>query len=314
MSEPVIELRNISKNYGKKKVLKDVSFTVNKGDIYGVVGKNGAGKTTLFKLILGLSPYNGGTILLEGSDDLDTVRSKMGFFIGNNFFPYLTARENLIYYADLKGMKDRSEIDKILELVGLKDVKTKVGGFSLGMKQRLGIGMAIIGRPEILILDEPANGLDPQGIADIRKLIRHLNSEYGMTIIVSSHILGELQNTAHRFGIVNNGTIIRELSEADLQLTDESIALSISTADAERAKELLRQNGIEILAEKAETKSLEDYYFQLIGGGEEAESGPGKGAGAAGGARKVKAGQRADNVNGPKTDPETGSGAGGEKA
>ena len=265
MSETVIELKNICKNYGKKHVLSDVSFTVNKGDIYGLVGKNGAGKTTIFKIILGLSDCNGGEVLLENSKELDAAREKMGFFVGNNFFPYMDAKENLEYYATLKGIKNpEAEIKEVLELIGLSGVKTKAGGFSLGMKQRLGIGIAILGKPEILILDEPANGLDPQGIADIRHLVQRLNSEYGMTVMISSHILGELQNTAHRFGIVNNGQIVRELSEADLQTQADAIRIKVSDADA--ARELLKANGIEILEEENETKSLEDYYFQLIGG------------------------------------------------
>lgn len=264
MSEAVIELKNICKNYGKKHVLSDVSFTVNKGDIYGLVGKNGAGKTTIFKIVLGLSDHNGGQVLLEGSEDLDTSREKMGFFVGSNLFPYMNARENLTYYAGLKGVTDKKEIDEVLELIGLKNVKTKAAGFSLGMKQRLGIGIAILGKPEVLILDEPTNGLDPQGIADIRHLVQRLNSEYGMTVVISSHILGELQNTAHRFGIVNNGQIVKELSEEDLAA--QSNVLRIKVDDADKAKEVLKEKGIEVLEETSETKSLEDYYFQLIGG------------------------------------------------
>ena len=264
MSEAVIELKNICKNYGKKHVLSDVSFIVNKGDIYGLVGKNGAGKTTIFKIILGLSDYNGGQVILEGSDDLDAGREKMGFFVGNNLFPYMNAKENLEYYANLKGLKDLSEIEEVLELIGLQGVKTKAGGFSLGMRQRLGIGIAILGKPEVLILDEPTNGLDPQGIADIRHLVQRLNKEYGMTVVISSHILGELQNTAHRFGIVNNGQIVKELSEADLVAQTNVIRLKVD--DLEHAKEILSAGGVNILEEEHETKSLEDYYFQLIGG------------------------------------------------
>lgn len=266
MSEAVIELKNICKNYGKKHVLSDVSFTVNKGDIYGLVGKNGAGKTTIFKIILGLSDHNGGQVLLEDSDNLDAVREKMGFFVGNNLFPYMNAKENLEYYANLKGLTDFSEIPEVLKLIGLDGVKTKAGGFSLGMRQRLGIGIAILGKPEILILDEPANGLDPQGIADIRHLVQRLNKEYGMTVVISSHILGELQNTAHRFGIVNNGQIVKELSEADLAAQTNVVRLKVD--DLERAREVLSAGGVNILEEEHETKSLEEYYFQLIGGEE----------------------------------------------
>lgn len=264
MSEAVIELKNICKNYGRKHVLSDVSFTVYKGDIYGLVGKNGAGKTTIFKIILGLSGHNGGEVLLEGTSDLDAAREKMGFFVGSNLFAYMNAKENLEYYAKLKGCYSKEEIDEILKLIGLEGVKTKAGGFSLGMKQRLGIGIAILGKPQILILDEPTNGLDPQGIADIRHLVQRLNSEYGMTVIISSHILGELQNTAHRFGIVNNGQIVKELSEEDLAAQTNVIRLKVD--DADKAKELLKAGNVNVLEEERELKSLEDYYFQLIGG------------------------------------------------
>lgn len=268
MAESMIKLEHIIKNYGKKEVLKDVSLDVRKGDIYGLIGKNGAGKSTLFKVILGLSDFQGGTVEIAGSTkDLDKARRNIGFLIGTNLFSYMSARENLMYYATLKGIKDpEKEVERVLELVGLKDVKTKVGGFSLGMHQRLGIANAVLGNPEILILDEPTNGLDPQGIMDIRNTVKKLNEELGMTIIISSHILGELQNTASRFGIVNNGVIVRELSQEDLKTADNVVRLNVD--DVDHAKEILAREGINVLAEEKETRSLEDFYFSLIGGGE----------------------------------------------
>ena len=269
MAEPMIKLEHIKKFYGKKEVLKDVSLTVNKGDIYGLIGKNGAGKSTLFKVVLGLSEYQGGRLELMGSDKkLAESRKHIGFLIGNNAFNYMTAEQNLRYYARMKQIPDaKKEIKRVLELVELAGVKTKVGGFSLGMHQRLGIANAVLGNPDILILDEPTNGLDPQGIADVRHTIQRLNEELGMTVIVSSHILGELQNTANRFGIVNNGTIVRELTQEDLQTKDNVIRLSVD--DKDRAKEILTREGIQILSEQREAKSLEEFYFSLIGGGEQ---------------------------------------------
>lgn len=271
-TQAVIRLEGVEKSYGKHHVLKGVTMQVNKGDIYGLVGKNGAGKTTIFKMILGLSEFTTGSVSIAGSNtkkELYSNRGKIGFFVGSNFYNYLTGKANLEYYAKAKGIprsEIKDEISRVLELVGLQDVKQPVKGYSLGMKQRLGIGNAILGNPEILILDEPTNGLDPQGIADIRHMVRRFRDEYGMTVIVSSHILGELENTADRFGIVHNGVIAKEITQEDLSLKRPEIELSVAMNDLERARRLLAQNGIEILKEGKEKVTLEDYYFELIGG------------------------------------------------
>lgn len=265
MSESVISLKGIEKSYGTHKVLTDVNLEIQKGDIFGLVGKNGAGKTTLFKVILGLSPYQSGTVELCGSGkDLEAGRKKIGFLVGANYFNYLNARQNLEYYRRLKGIKDKNEVDRVLKIVELDQVKKPVRRFSMGMKQRLGIANALLGMPEVLILDEPTNGLDPQGIADIRELVQKLNQEYGMTVIISSHILGELQHTAHRFGIVNNGTVPRVISQEDL-LSDQK-AVRIRVDDLERARKVLSDAGIQVLNEVQETRSLEDFYFNLVEG------------------------------------------------
>lgn len=268
MAETVIQLEHINKSYGSKQVLKDICMHVNKGEIYGLIGKNGAGKSTLFKVLLGLTPYQKGTVEIEGeTKKLDKARKNVGFLIGNNLFGYMTAKENLRYYSDLKGLNcSKEEIEELLRTVGLDGVKTKVKGYSLGMRQRLGIACAMLGNPEILILDEPTNGLDPQGIHDVRKLVQKLSAEKGMTVIISSHILAELQNTANRFGILNNGVIVKELSEDDLKQGENIVRLSVD--DVEKAKEVLKREGIKVLAEERESKSLESFYFSLIGGEE----------------------------------------------
>lgn len=186
----MISLNRISKSYGKHKVLEDVTVDIYKGDIFGLIGKNGAGKTTMFKVILGLLEFEQGELKIDDEgDSLEEGRKKIGFLIGSNFFPYMNARQNLQYSCRMQGIKEKSEIDRVLKIVGLDGVKKKFRQYSLGMKQRLGIANAILGNPEILILDEPTNGLDPQGIADIRKLVQKLNEEYGMTVVISSHIL-----------------------------------------------------------------------------------------------------------------------------
>lgn len=264
----MLSLNNINKNYGDFHVIKDLSLCVNKGEIYGLIGKNGAGKTTVFKIILGLSDFTSGEISIMGSKtraELQASRKNIGFFIGKNFFDYLDARENLKYYCKMKGIKENPEVERVLKIVGLHETKAPFKSFSMGMKQRLGIANALLGSPELLILDEPTNGLDPQGIADVRNLIKTLNTEYGMTIIVSSHILGELEHTANRFGIVHEGKVLREVTLDDLQ--QESDILQIKVEDAKKAKEILLANNIPVLAQQAPTKTLEEFYFELVGGG-----------------------------------------------
>lgn len=273
MSEAVIKLDNVKKAYGNHEVLSGVNMQVNKGDIYGLIGRNGAGKTTIFKMILGLSEVNDGSVSIDGSTsdkELYANRSKIGFLVGTRFYGYLNARNNLRYAATLKGIpkkKQKEEIERVLEIVGLKNEKKAVKKYSLGMGQRLGIASAILGNPEILILDEPTNGLDPQGIADIRHLIQRLRDEFGMTVIVSSHILAELENTADRFGIVNDGVVVKEITQQDLQETQPVVEIAVE--DAEQAKRVLEENGIEVLREVVEKSSLEDFYFRIIGGSEE---------------------------------------------
>lgn len=273
MSEAVIKLENIVKSYGKHDVLKGVNMQVNKGDIYGLVGKNGAGKTTIFKMILGLSEFTSGNVSIAGSTnkkELYANRRKVGFFVGSNFYGYLSARENLQYYARAKGIpqkKINDEITRVLDIVGLEDSQKPYKGFSLGMKQRLGIGNAILGNPEILILDEPTNGLDPQGIADVRHMIRRIRDELNMTVIVSSHILGELEHTADRFGIVHNGIVAKEITQDDLKSKKPEVNIALSVEDIERVQKLLAENNIKILHEVEDKMTLEDYYFELIGGG-----------------------------------------------
>ena len=274
MSEAVLELKDIKKSYGQHKVLKGVNMTVNKGDIYGLVGKNGAGKTTLFKVVLGLSHYESGTISLFGGKNRrenTRNRSRIGFFVGSNFYGYLNARENLDYFRRLKGIREKEEVDRVLELVGLNmdAAKKPAKMYSLGMKQRLGLANAMLGNPELLIFDEPTNGLDPQGIMDVRHMIQRVNEEFGTTIIVSSHILGELEHTAHRFGIVHEGILMKEMSQEDMQTQSGMTSINVADEDVEKALELLKNGGINVKGTEKAATSLEDFYFGLIGGGEQ---------------------------------------------
>ncbi|MBR6171621.1 MAG: ATP-binding cassette domain-containing protein [Eubacterium sp.] len=274
MSETVLTIKDLKKNYGKQKVLKGVNMTVNKGDIYGLVGKNGAGKTTLFKVVLGLSGFDGGSVSIFGGQngrENRRNRRRIGFFVGSNFYGYLNARQNLDYFRRLKGIKDEKEVDRVLELVGLNTdaAKKQAKMYSLGMKQRLGIASAMLGNPELLIFDEPTNGLDPQGIMDVRHMIQRVNEEFGTTIIVSSHILGELEHTAHRFGIVHEGVLMKEMSQEDMRTQNNITSINVADTDVEKALQLLKNGGIDVKGTEKATTSLEDFYFGLIGGGEQ---------------------------------------------
>ena len=275
MSEAVLALEGLKKNYGKHQVLKGVDMHVNRGDIYGLIGKNGAGKTTLFKTVLGLSNYDGGKMSILGATNARenfANRRKIGFFVGSSFYGYMNARQNLHYFRRLKGIKDKSEVDRVLEIVGLdnKAANVPASRYSLGMKQRLGIANALLGDPEVLIFDEPTNGLDPQGIVDVRNLLGKLNSEQGKTIIVSSHILSELEHTAHRFGIIHEGVLMRELTQEDFRTQQNVTSININDQDVEKAISLLEGAGIKVKGTSQATSSLEEYYFDLIGGGENA--------------------------------------------
>lgn len=272
MSEAVISVDKLVKSYGKYTVLKGVDMHVNKGDIYGLIGKNGAGKTTLFKTLLGLSVYDKGNLSILGAKnewENRKNRNKIGFFVGANFYDYLSGRENLQYFRRLKGIEDEKEVDRVLEVVGLdaEAAKKPAGRYSLGMKQRLGLANAMLGRPEILIFDEPTNGLDPQGIMDVRHIIQKVNEQEGTTIIVSSHILGELEHTAHRFGIIHEGVLMKEMTQEDFRVKGNVTSINVSDADVAKAIELLKANGIEVKGTEQAKSSLEDFYFELIGGG-----------------------------------------------
>ena len=242
MEEYVIETSNLTKKFSSKAVVDKVSMHVRKGDIYGFIGKNGAGKTTTMKMILGLLNVTEGEIKINGSNNLDKERSKIGSLIENaGLYKNATAIENMKRFSILYGGSD-SEIKEILEFVGLAQTGSKKAGqFSLGMKQRLGIAIALLGNPEILILDEPINGLDPQGIKEIRDLIIKLNKERGVTFLISSHILDELAKITTRYGIINSGELVEEIDAKEL-LNRSKKNLKITVNDINKSLELLKNN------------------------------------------------------------------------
>lgn len=220
MNEYLLQTVCLTKIYGKQKAVDSLSLNVKKGAIYGLIGRNGAGKTTFMKMIAGLAKPTAGEICLFGKDDeqANTQRHRIGALIeAPGIYGDMTAFDNMRLKATAMGVYNKDKINELLALVGLSDTGgKKAGKFSLGMKQRLGIALSMIGTPDLLILDEPINGLDPQGIIEIRGVIEKLSRDYEMTIIISSHILDELSRIATHYAIINEGRLIQELSKEEL--------------------------------------------------------------------------------------------------
>lgn len=243
MSEYVLETSELTKTYARKNAVDHINLKIRKGDIYGFIGKNGAGKTTTIKMVVGLNNPTSGKMELFGSENLQEGRKKVGTVIENPaIYPYLSARQNIEAQRIMKGVKDKSITDDLLDIVGLKDTgRKKAKNFSLGMKQRLAIALALVSDPEFLLLDEPINGLDPTGIKDIRELILKLNREAGITILISSHILGELAKIATAYGVINNGVLVEQFSAEELREKVKP-CLKITVNDPERAVSVLKEN------------------------------------------------------------------------
>ena len=240
MSEYILETSGLTKTYGRKKAVDNIDLKIRKGDIYGFVGRNGAGKTTAIRLIAGLArPKEGVISLFDGK--LSEGRKKLGVVIENPaYYPYMTARQNMEVQALMKGVKDKLIIGEILEKVGLSDTgKKKVKNFSLGMKQRLGIALALLGEPEFLILDEPINGLDPMGIREIRDLIISLSKDSGITVLISSHILGELSKMCTAYGVISEGKIVDQFTAEELQSRIRPF-IQIKVDDVSKAAEIVK--------------------------------------------------------------------------
>ncbi|WP_300260143.1 ABC transporter ATP-binding protein [Clostridium sp.] len=299
----IISIRNLNKKYGKKNVLDNLSMNLKKGDIYGLVGKNGAGKTTLIRIILSLANYDSGEIELFGKvDEKEKLydHKRIGNIIETPaFYSFLTAKQNLEYYRIQRGIVGEKSIDEILEMVGLGDVgNKKFKKFSLGMKQRLGLALALLGEPELLILDEPTNGMDPMGIKEVREVLINLNKKNGVTILVSSHILGELSQLANCYGFLKDGEIIEEISADELNekcrnhllikvddckkatvilekvldnnsyevLPDRFIKIYNKLDEPQLINRALVENGVEVYSLERVGVNLEDYFVDLIGG------------------------------------------------
>ena len=245
MQKNVLETRALSKTYGVCHALDNVNLTVRQGDIYGFIGQNGAGKTTLIRAVTSLISLSQGEVALfgeTGKKALASARKRIGCIIeGPVFYPKLTAEQNLEYYRIQRGIPNAGTVETALEAVRLTDTgNKKYYQFSLGMKQRLGLALAIMGNPDFLMLDEPINGLDPMGIVEFRAIIHELNQKHGMTILVSSHILTELAQVATTYGIIHQGQLVKEFSNKQLELETRR-CLSVRVDDAAAAATLLEE-------------------------------------------------------------------------
>ena len=237
MVDYIIETRNLTKRFGKQTAVNSLDMKIEKGKIYGLLGKNGAGKTTTMCMLLNLSKPTNGEIFFFGKhykQDPYDVYSKIGSIIETpGFYENLSAFDNLKVFAKLRGDYNKEDIEKALEIVSLTHAKDKkFKNFSLGMKQRLGIAAAIMHNPEILILDEPINGLDPMGIKEIRKLLKNLSEVYGTTILISSHILSEIEAIADVIGVMDGGLLIEEVSMNQLhEKLNKHVKFEVSDSD-----------------------------------------------------------------------------------
>lgn len=305
LDDILLKTKALTKQYGNHKAVNHVNVHIRKGSIYGFIGRNGAGKTTFLKMISGLASPTSGEIEMFGysGKELNKIRTRIGCLVEEpGLYGNMSAYDNLKIKCKLLGVTRKGYIENILEHVGLSDARNKqVKKFSLGMKQRLGIGLALVGEPDLLVLDEPINGLDPQGIVEVRETLQQLNEKRDITIIISSHILEELSKIATDYGIIHNGTLLQELTREELMdRCSERVEIYLEKANAaipvldrmkftnyqvvdknhiyiherlddtaalnmELAKSGIMVKGISVISEE-----LENYYLNLTGGGKDA--------------------------------------------
>ena len=244
--EPVLEVSNLVKYFGKKKILNEVSFSINEGEILGFIGPNGAGKTTTIKLILGLQSINSGTVKINGYDlekDFENAIKSVGAIVESpDMYMYLSGRKNLKLVANMYKDVDENRINEVIKLVGLeKRIDDKVSKYSLGMRQRLGIAVALLHRPKLLILDEPTNGLDPEGIKELRDLMKDLAKKEKTAILISSHNLAELESFCTNVCLIQNGEIISTSTLKELKKVDNNTYV-IKLDTTKNIKKLLTDN------------------------------------------------------------------------
>ena len=304
----ILQTNALTKKYGRNAVLNGVTMNIRRGDIYGFVGENGSGKTTVIRLITGLIYADSGDFTLFGvrsdSPEIRAARARIGAIVETpSIYLNLSAKDNLLMQCGILGICDKQKSKETLAMVGLEELwenSKRAGDFSLGMRQRLGIAMALLSDPEFIILDEPMNGLDPAGIVDIREMILHLNRDLGITFLISSHILTELALVATRYGIISHGKLLREVSSAELEnvslqnteikTPDKDTLFALLSSNFENMKISLLDGGvringdidlnevlgkiinanIKITSVNTHRSSIEDYYLSMTGGGHNA--------------------------------------------
>lgn len=307
MEENIVVTRQLAKRYGKFEALLPTDFELKKGKILGLVGRNGAGKTTLLKLLTGQTEPTGGTMALFSADSasgLSKARRRVGAIVETPaFYPNLTAEQNMEYYRIQRGIPDKGRIAYALAQAGIDNTgKKKYKDFSLGMKQRLGIALTMLSEPDLLVLDEPLNGLDPMGIMEVRSLLQRLNRDKEITILISSHILGELSAVATDYAFIDQGKMVEQISAAELNQKCRRY-IELKVAQPEKAAAILEQKlgcsqyevlpegvihiyahldqpakiasmmvegQVELSAIESKGADLESYFIKLVGGGRNA--------------------------------------------
>lgn len=293
----ILKIKNLNKSFGKKKILKNVSFNVNEGDILGFIGPNGAGKTTTIKMILGLQSINSGTVTINGYDikkNFEKAIDKVGTIVENpDLYMYLSGYDNLKLISNLYKNVDKKRIDEVIKIVKLETrINDKVSKYSLGMRQRLGIAQALLHKPNLLILDEPTNGLDPEGIKELRDIIKRLATKEKVGVVISSHNLSELESFCNKIVIIKNGEIVETnelkkvknieesyifevdeiskiskiLEEKIEKINDNSFKIHINKESIPEIIKKLIENGVKIYTVKEEEISLEDAFLKRTGG------------------------------------------------
>lgn len=299
--EYIMETRDLVKSYKNKTVVDAVNIHVKKGEIYGFVGPNGAGKSTVMKMLLNLTHPNSGEVYIFGekigNKSFECLKRIGSIIESPCFYEKITGRQNLELHCEYMGFHNKERIDEVLQLVDLKNIDAKsVAHYSMGMKQRLAIARAILTKPEFLVLDEPINALDPEGIREMRTLFRHLNQEYGTTIFISSHILSEVEQIADTVGIIQNGKLLKEISMSDIRkyqtdyielevddidhtgylleqelglsnfkiITNTKVEIYDLSKSVKQISAVLVQNKIGLTSIGLKQNSLEDYFFHVL--------------------------------------------------
>ncbi|MGR9047774.1 ABC transporter ATP-binding protein [Halobacillus faecis] len=303
MAEPVMQLKNVRKTIGKKTIIKGLNFDIYGGEVFGFLGPNGAGKTTTIRMMVGLMKMTDGDVIIQGQSVQNNykgaIRHVGGIVENPEMYPFMSGWKNLVHYSRMMPGVTEERIKEVVKLVGLeKRMKEKVGKYSLGMRQRLGIAQALLHKPSVLILDEPTNGLDPSGIREIRAYIRRLAEEEGVAVIVSSHILSEMEMMCDRIGIIKNGELIsiqtvqdalqqteekevsieatpvdqtmvalKEMTGKDVSLKEELLTFTVEKEKIPTVVAALVQKGIQIYSVNVNRSTLEDKFLDLIGEG-----------------------------------------------